>query len=164
MAAGEDCSAPQSDRQCAASEWRGIVTGGVAEGARDCTIAKLTGHLLRRRVDPIVVLELMQVWNATRCTPPLPATTSCGWSIRLPARSCAGEKAMDDENILRLVMQQEQRAEWLARCLKSDTGKPLAILANALIALRAEMNGAFTYDQMLCAPILLRADGRGARV
>jgi hypothetical protein len=57
-----------------ASEWRGIVTGGVAEGARDCTIAKLTGHLLRRRVDPIVALELMQVWNAMRCTPPLSAT------------------------------------------------------------------------------------------
>ena len=54
------------------SEWRGIVHIGVAEGARDCTIAKLTGHLLRRRVDPIVVLELMQAWNATRCAPPLP--------------------------------------------------------------------------------------------
>src|SRR5215207_4730749 len=81
---------------------------------------------------------------------------SCGWSIRLPARSCAGEKAMDDENILRLVMQQEQRAEWLASCLHGDTGKPLAILANALIALRAEMGGALAYDQMLCAPILMR--------
>jgi predicted P-loop ATPase len=63
---------------------------------------------------------------------------------------------MDDENILRLVMQQEQRAEWLASCLNGDTGKPLAILANALIALRAEMGGALAYDQMLCAPILMR--------
>jgi hypothetical protein len=28
--------------------------------------------LLRRFVDPIVVLELVQCWNATRCRPPLP--------------------------------------------------------------------------------------------
>ena len=64
---------------------------------------------------------------------------------------------MGDENILRLVKQEEQQTEWLASCLKGEAGKPLAILANALIALRAEMNGAFTYDQMLCAPILMRA-------
>jgi hypothetical protein len=55
------------------SEWRQIVSSGVAEGARDCTIAKITGHLLRRRIDPIVVLELMKVWNEARCAPPLPA-------------------------------------------------------------------------------------------
>jgi Bifunctional DNA primase/polymerase, N-terminal/Primase C terminal 1 (PriCT-1) len=51
-------------------EWRAIATG-VAEGARDCTGAKLVGHLLRKRVDPIVVLELLRGWNL-RCTPPLP--------------------------------------------------------------------------------------------
>src|SRR5690606_13315370 len=30
------------------------------------------GHLLRRRVDPYVALELALCWNATRCRPPLP--------------------------------------------------------------------------------------------
>ncbi len=64
---------------------------------------------------------------------------------------------MGDENILRLVKHDEQQTEWLASCLKGEAGKPLAILANALIALRAEMNDAFSYDQMLCAPILMRA-------
>jgi Bifunctional DNA primase/polymerase, N-terminal/Primase C terminal 1 (PriCT-1) len=54
------------------AEWRELVAGGVAEGARDCTVAKLSGHLLRRFVDPHVVLELAQCWNATRCRPPLP--------------------------------------------------------------------------------------------
>jgi hypothetical protein len=54
------------------SEWRELVTNGVAEGARDTTIARLAGHLLRRRIDPFVTLELLQVWNATRCAPPLP--------------------------------------------------------------------------------------------
>ena len=29
--------------------------------------------LLRRRIDPIVVLGLMQAWNAASCAPPLPA-------------------------------------------------------------------------------------------
>lgn len=71
------------------SEWRHIVSAGIAEGARDCTMAKLTGHLLRRGIDPIVVLELMQVWNAGRCAPPLPAkdvvrivNSICGRELR----------------------------------------------------------------------------------
>lgn len=54
------------------TEWRELVKG-VAEGARDCSVAKLAGHLLRRQVDPYVALELLQTWNATSCTPPLPA-------------------------------------------------------------------------------------------
>jgi hypothetical protein len=54
------------------SEWRELVTNGVAEGARDSTIARLAGHLLRRRIDPFVALQLMQSWNAARCAPPLP--------------------------------------------------------------------------------------------
>jgi Bifunctional DNA primase/polymerase, N-terminal/Primase C terminal 1 (PriCT-1) len=55
------------------SEWRELVATGVGEGARDCTVTRLAGHLLRRRVDPFVVLELMQIWNTARCFPPLPA-------------------------------------------------------------------------------------------
>ena len=53
--------------------WRELVANGAVEGTRDCTIAKLAGHLLRRRIDPFVALELLQTWNATRCVPPLPA-------------------------------------------------------------------------------------------
>jgi hypothetical protein len=55
------------------SDWRALVRDGIGEGARDCTITKLAGYLLRRRIDPIVVLGLMQAWNATSCAPPLPA-------------------------------------------------------------------------------------------
>src|SRR5262249_33015730 len=55
------------------SEWRALVVAGVAEGARNCCIAKLAGYLLRRRVDAAVALELLHIWNATRCAPPLPA-------------------------------------------------------------------------------------------
>ena len=55
------------------SEWRDLVKG-VSEGARDCSLTKLTGYLLRRHVDPFITLELIRVFNATRCTPPLPDT------------------------------------------------------------------------------------------
>jgi hypothetical protein len=54
-----------------ASSWRTLVRNGVTEGARNETIAKLTGHFLRRYVDPAVTLEMMTAWNAVRCRPPL---------------------------------------------------------------------------------------------
>jgi Bifunctional DNA primase/polymerase, N-terminal/Primase C terminal 1 (PriCT-1) len=46
---------------------------GVAEGRRDTSATKLAGYLLRRQVDVLVTLELLHMWNETRCTPPLPA-------------------------------------------------------------------------------------------
>lgn len=54
------------------SEWREMAAGGIAEGQRDDGIARMAGMLLRRCVDPVVTLELLQAWNATRCAPPLP--------------------------------------------------------------------------------------------
>lgn len=53
------------------SEWRELIKG-VSEGARDCSLTKLTGYLLRRHADPFITLELIRSFNATRCTPPLP--------------------------------------------------------------------------------------------
>jgi Bifunctional DNA primase/polymerase, N-terminal/Primase C terminal 1 (PriCT-1) len=53
------------------SEWRQLATDGVAEGKRNDSIARLTGHLLRHYVDARVTLELVRTWNATRCRPPL---------------------------------------------------------------------------------------------
>lgn len=73
--------------------WRALVADGVDEGQRDCTVAKLAGHLLRRFVDAHVVLELLQVWNAARCRPPLPAEdierivdSICGAELRRRGR------------------------------------------------------------------------------
>jgi hypothetical protein len=54
-----------------ASSWRALVRNGVTEGARNQSIAKLAGHLLRRYVDPLVTLEMLTAWNAARCKPPL---------------------------------------------------------------------------------------------
>jgi Bifunctional DNA primase/polymerase, N-terminal/Primase C terminal 1 (PriCT-1) len=55
------------------SEWRELVTSGVEEGKRNEQVTRLTGHLLRRHVDPFVTLQLAQSWNATHCRPPLPS-------------------------------------------------------------------------------------------
>ncbi len=54
------------------SEWRSLIEG-VDEGARNCSFARLAGHLLRHRVNAFVTLGLLQAWNATNCKPPLPA-------------------------------------------------------------------------------------------
>jgi hypothetical protein len=56
------------------SSWRALIRDGVTDGARNQSITSFSGHLLRKYVDPIVTLELMLVWNAQRCTPPLPDT------------------------------------------------------------------------------------------
>jgi hypothetical protein len=62
---GHKSSAPPTD-------WHALIVGGVGEGARNDTLTKLCGYLLRRYVDPFITLELVRVWNATRCVPPLP--------------------------------------------------------------------------------------------
>jgi hypothetical protein len=55
------------------SAWRDLVCQGVSEGSRNDSLARLAGYLLRRRIDPVVTLEMLIAWNATRCRPPLDA-------------------------------------------------------------------------------------------
>jgi len=51
--------------------WRRLVREGIGEGARNNTIASLSGHLLQRGVDGDVVCELLLAWNRSHCRPPL---------------------------------------------------------------------------------------------
>ena len=51
--------------------WRKLARDGVGEGARNNTIASLTGHLLWHDVDRQVATELLLCWNRVRCRPPL---------------------------------------------------------------------------------------------
>ncbi|TXN67886.1 bifunctional DNA primase/polymerase [Methylobacterium sp. WL6] len=53
------------------SEWRRLVAEGVMDGGRNTAVSRLSGHLLRRYVDPAVAHELVQAWNLARCRPPL---------------------------------------------------------------------------------------------
>lgn len=46
---------------------------------------------------------------------------------------------------------------WLEDCIKGETGRPVANLANVLIGLRNELPAAFGYDEMLCAPMLMQS-------
>jgi hypothetical protein len=64
---------PENGTAAPASQWRELACNGVAEGQRNSSAARLTGYLLRRFIDPIVTLELVQSWNAVHCSPPLPA-------------------------------------------------------------------------------------------
>jgi hypothetical protein len=54
-----------------AATWSELAASDVVKGARNNTIARFAGHLLRRYVDPRVTLELLLAWNAIRCKPPL---------------------------------------------------------------------------------------------
>lgn len=51
--------------------WRRRVREPVPEGARNATLASLTGHLLWHGIDSEVALELLLCWNRVRCEPPL---------------------------------------------------------------------------------------------
>ena len=85
------------------AEWRRLAQG-VAHGERNCTAARLAGYLLRRRVDPVVALEMLQRWNAARCPPPLPDSDSRAEivdSIAAP-RAEPPRRAMTD-NIIKLA-------------------------------------------------------------
>jgi hypothetical protein len=64
-------AAPTSGAATPTSTWRDRVCNGVDEGGRNDAVTRLAGHLLRRAVDPLVVLEMLLGWNALRCRPPL---------------------------------------------------------------------------------------------
>ena len=55
----------------------------------------------------------------------------------------------------------EEDPEWLDRCIKGETGKPIANVANALAALHSDpaICTAFSYDEMLCSTLLLHEIG-----
>ena len=67
-------------------EWRTLIEG-VSEGARNSSLAKLAGHLLRRHVNAFVTLGLLQAWNATNCK--LAATTAATTAAAASAAAMA---------------------------------------------------------------------------
>lgn len=60
---------PQS--KCGTSPISQVVGKRVPEGQRNTTIARISGHLLAKRVDPHICHELMLAFNAKYCAPPL---------------------------------------------------------------------------------------------
>jgi hypothetical protein len=56
----------------APDHWRNLWAAGAAEGARNDAVARMAGYLIARRLDPLMVLDVMLSWNASRIRPPLP--------------------------------------------------------------------------------------------
>jgi hypothetical protein len=48
-------------------------------------------------------------------------------------------------------------SSWLDACILGETGKPIAILANVLIGLRAEIPDTLAFDEMGCASMLMHS-------
>jgi hypothetical protein len=68
-----DLLMPTATRPAAASaEWRNLIGHTIPEGRRNDSLTRLTGYLLRRRVDPSITRELLHSFNVTHCEPPLP--------------------------------------------------------------------------------------------
>jgi predicted P-loop ATPase len=66
------------------------------------------------------------------------------------------------DNVISLSTYQSSAApEWYSDCIMSK-GKPLPILNNAVIGLKAEMPDHFALDEMLCAPMLMQPLEDGA--
>ncbi len=59
------------------TNWPTFVTTQIKEGNRNNTLTKLTGHLARRNVDPMVGLALINAWNMAMCIPPLSIDEVC---------------------------------------------------------------------------------------
>jgi len=53
--------------------WRTFICAVVEGSRRSSALARLSGLLLRRYIDPLVALELVQLFNTQRCVPPLDA-------------------------------------------------------------------------------------------
>ena len=63
----------------------------------------------------------------------------------------------DNNAVIRLARAPRDKvAGWLASCICGETGKPLPNLANVLIGLRTQWQNHFTFDEMLCAPMLMK--------
>jgi hypothetical protein len=59
-------------RITSSAEWQQLSGDSVGEGARNETLTRITGHLLRHYIDPLLALALVRAWNAAHCLPPLP--------------------------------------------------------------------------------------------
>ena len=78
------------------------------------------------------------------------AQTFGGTESKKPDRDGSGNRVAAPGGV------RKQSTAWLAKCITSETGKPLSILANALIAMEAVMPETFAYNEMLRAPMLMK--------
>jgi predicted P-loop ATPase len=73
-----------------------------------------------------------------------------------PADFEAASNAELDRVAISLDAARERDQKWLGHCIMGVTGKPIPVLANALIVLRAIMPDTFAFDEMLGLPLLMK--------
>jgi hypothetical protein len=61
-----------------------------------------------------------------------------------------------DDEVIAFDRTRERQRNWIKECILGETGRPLAVLHNALIGLRNVWPEHFAYDEMLRAPVLVR--------
>jgi hypothetical protein len=86
----------------APEEWVAALSATIPAGERHPTLIALTGHLLSRRVDPFVTLELVRAVNAARCQPPKPD----GEIAELVGWVCKREATGDEAQLLAVLREQ----------------------------------------------------------
>jgi hypothetical protein len=79
------------------NNWRDLVRNGAPEGERNNSIARLTGHLLRNRIDPWVAAELLLAWNTHRCKPPLSESEVMATLCSIASKEILRRKGDDHE-------------------------------------------------------------------
>ena len=50
--------------------WSNLFATGAKEGARNDALVRMAGHLMRSRLNPWLVLEIMKLWNEHKLSPP----------------------------------------------------------------------------------------------
>src|SRR5262249_23698800 len=92
------------------------------------------------------------------CCPPSArtSTTSCSMEIINPVPDDDGEGTIPKHRKSKSPGAAD--LAWLSQCIRSGgkNSKPLPVLANALIGVRAVWPDAIAYDEMLCAPMLMQ--------
>lgn len=78
------------------NDWRVHVVGLHGEGQRNDAVARLTGHLLRARIDPRVCLSLVIAWNRLHCQPPLEDDEVASTVRSIAAREIARRGRVDE--------------------------------------------------------------------
>ena len=95
---------------------------------------------------------------AGKARPSIKCALHCA-PIQKPRSGARRKGEANGRRELQRIWERAAPAAWLDRCQKNEKGAPRSNLANAVLALREapELRDLFTYDDMLRAPLLVKA-------
>src|SRR5260370_19335593 len=103
---------PSGGRRVAAppEAWRQMFKGGGAQGARDSTLIRMAGYLLRRGLDPLLVLDICSFGTASGFSRRCPRHRSPKPSTRFAAVNCGKQLVVADGEGAAIVALAQERA------------------------------------------------------